>query len=140
MAKSGPIILIEDDIDDLKIVTELLKELNVRNPIIHISEGEEAIPFLMTTKTRPFMILCDVDLPNRSGLEIRDSIIENDFLRKKSIPFIFFTTINKQEVVEKAYRQSVQGYFHKPDTLDELRDSLNTIVRYWTLCRHPNND
>jgi DNA-binding NarL/FixJ family response regulator len=65
--------------------------------------------------------------------------INNDErLRKKSIPFVFFSTNAHHDTVIQAYDLTVQGYFLKSATLRELEDTLAMIINYWTLCKHPN--
>jgi DNA-binding response OmpR family regulator len=60
-------------------------------------------------------------------------------LKKKAIPFIFFSTAASQSEVIEAYSLGVQGYFNKPDSLAELLDNLEIIIKYWERCRHPRN-
>ena len=46
MNKSGPIIVIEDDIDDKEILGEIFNELKFENKIIFFTEGEKALDYL----------------------------------------------------------------------------------------------
>lgn len=139
MSISGPIIVVEDDEDDQLIIASVLQELEVRNEIIMFARGEDVLNYLFETKDKPFVILSDVNMPGMTGTELRARINESDYLRRKSIPFIFFTTYAQKAAVENAYEMMVQGYFEKPSQLDDLRNMIHVIIQYWTLCRHPNS-
>ena len=73
-----------------------------------------------------------------SGTELKARINKNEYLRKKSIPFIFFTTSADTKAVEQAYEMMVQGYFEKEFSMDSMRSTLKIIIDYWKLCKHPN--
>ncbi|RYG05230.1 MAG: response regulator [Chitinophagaceae bacterium] len=139
MSSKGPIIVIEDDEDDREFYASAFENLNIENEIIYFLEAEEAYSFLIDTPKQPFLIISDINLPGMSGLDFRKRIKENDYLRKKSIPFVFITTGNNKHSVEAAYDMMVQGYFVKPTSVSELYMMLEQIVSYWKLCKHPNS-
>src|SRR5215212_8449264 len=138
MTKSGPIVIIEDDLDDQEILGEIFTRLNYSNKIIFFNDGEEAFAYISEPDVAPFLILSDVNMPRLSGLELRERIQANEELRMKSIPFIFFTTTANKKSVVKAYYQSVQGFFQKPNTLEELENKIKIIIEYWKECIAPN--
>ena len=110
--KSGPIIVIEDDEDDKGIFEEVLKTLNVNNPLIWFNNCDEAYEFLKATTEPPFIIFCDVNLPGTNGIEFKRQVDENKEMRKKSIPFVFYSTSVNQQMVNEAYtKMTVQGFF-----------------------------
>ena len=137
MPKSGPIIIIEDDKDDQELLNEIFLELQVPNIIRFFSSCFLAFDYLITTIERPFLIISDINLPAMSGLELCRRIYEHESLKKKTIPFIFLTTTNDQMVIAKAYEMFVQGFFVKPSSLHELKDTIRMIVEYWKFSRHP---
>lgn len=137
-SRNGPIIIIEDDLDDQDMFRLVLGELQVPNAIKMFNNCTEAINYLMDTPDQPFLIISDINLPSMSGLEMRRRISDSARLRKKSIPFVFLSTSSKMESVETAYELMVQGYFTKPNSLNELKEMLRMIVGYWKVCKHPN--
>ena len=140
MAKSGPIIVVEDDIDDLDILKEALRENDCKHELVCFSTGPDAFHFLKNTSQQPFLILCDVNLPRQNGIEFKTQIDSDKDLRDKSIPFIFYSTHVSQYAVNEAYKNlTVQGFFQKNDTYEEFRNVIKTMIDYWTLCKHPNN-
>ena len=138
-SKDGPIIIVEDDIDDQEIMKEVFESLGVANTLLIFSDGSEALTYLQTSTDQPFLILCDINLPKLNGLELREEIDADNALRRKSVPFVFFSTNASRDAVEKAYDLTVQGFFVKDHTLQDLRDTLALILAYWSQCKHPNN-
>ena len=138
MNKNGPIILVEDDTDDQEILCEVFKILNYKNEIIFFSDGEKALNYLSETNIEPFIIFSDINMPRLTGLELRAMVHQNEDLRLKSIPYLFFTTSAEQKHVVEAYSKSIQGFFVKPLSFQELKDTIKCIVEYWQKCVSPN--
>jgi CheY-like chemotaxis protein len=138
MNVSGPIVFIEDDLDDQEIIAEAFKTLNLPNKVIFFSDGEKALQYLTETDIKPFIIFSDINMPRLSGMDLRKKVHENEDLRLKSIPYLFFTTSAEQKHVIDAYSKSVQGFFVKPSDFNELKDTLQSIVDYWQRCVSPN--
>ncbi len=140
MLKTGPIIIIEDDKDDQDLIGEAFQELEIPNRIDFYSNCQKALDYLLTTKEQPFLILSDVNLPGMNGTELRRIINQTEYLRIKSIPFVFFTTTATRGAVMEAYQLMVQGYFQKPMSTGEIKRNLKLIIDYWQNCLHPNSD
>ncbi|RWW91808.1 response regulator [Flavobacterium cerinum] len=138
MNKSGPIIIIEDDLDDQEVLSLVFQKLDYKNEIIFFSDGELALDHLIKTHIEPFIIFSDINMPKLSGMELRAKIHENEDLRLKSIPYLFFSTVAEQDNVIDAYSKSVQGFFIKPYSFEEIHDVIKTIVEYWQKCVSPN--
>ena len=139
MSLKGPIIIIEDDTNDLDVIKAALEENEVKNEIKIFASASYALEYFMITLDLPFIILCDIRLPGMNGLEFRSAINQNEYLRKKSIPFIFYTAAVSQQIVNVAYDMTVQGFFVKPDNFDQLKMQLHILLQYWSHCVHPNN-
>jgi DNA-binding NarL/FixJ family response regulator len=71
-------------------------------------------------------------------MELRQKVHENEDLRIKSIPYLFFSTSAEQQHVVDAYSKSVQGFFVKPVSHQEIKETIKTIVEYWNKCVSPN--
>ena len=138
MNKGGPIIIIEDDLDDQEILSEVFQSLECNNEIIFFPDGEKALDYLTSTDVEPFIIFSDINMPKLNGMELRAKIHENEDLRLKSIPYLFFSTSAEQNRVVEAYSKSVQGFFVKPLNFTEIKQTIKIIVDYWTTCVSPN--
>ena len=138
--KTGPIILIDDDHDDKDVFQDILKDLKVTNPLTWFQNCDDAFSYLKTTSDQPFVIFCDLNLPGIQGIVCKRQIDDDKELRKKSIPFVFFSTTVDQKTVNEAYmKMTVQGFFRKKNSYDELKETIKLIVAYWKECQHPNS-
>lgn len=139
MLSDGPIILIEDDIDDQEIFQDVLNELGILNELKIFPGGHAALQYLRAKSEMPFIIFCDINMPHLNGLEVRNQMEEDAELKHKCIPFVFFTTSASKDTVREAYSLNVQGFFTKPSSITEMKDLINEILIYWRKCNHPNN-
>jgi CheY-like chemotaxis protein len=137
MPKNGPIIIIEDDTDDQELLKEVFRELQIPNLTRFFDSCVGALNYLLTTIERPFLIISDINLPAMTGLELCKRVFENRSLKMKTIPFVFLTTSSDQNMITQAYQMFVQGFFVKPASIQELRETIRMIVDYWKICRHP---
>lgn len=138
MNKTGPIIFIEDDLDDQEILSEIFIELNYKNELIFFTDGFEALDYLTKTEIEPFLVISDINMPKLNGMELREKVLNNEDLRLKSIPYLFFSTSAEQKNVIDAYSRSIQGFFIKPGNYDKLKNMIVKIVNYWQECESPN--
>jgi CheY-like chemotaxis protein len=137
MDKSGPIIVIEDDMDDQAVLVEIFNKLGYVNKIVYFVDGNEALAYLNQTDVQPFLILSDINMPKINGFELRNKVFTNEQLQTKCIPYLFFTTgANKKSVID-AYAMSVQGFFLKPSSIQKLENTIKKIVEYWQECIAP---
>ena len=138
MNKRGPIIIIEDDMDDQEVLTAVFNELNYKNELVFFGDGVQALEYLTQTDTEPFLVMSDINMPKLNGMELREKIHNNEDLRLKSIPYLFFSTSAEQQHVIDAYSRSIQGFFVKPQSYEKLKQIIVRIVEYWQECESPN--
>lgn len=137
MTKTGPVIVVEDDEDDIIIMKDLLLELNLSNEAIFFRNGQLALDYFNKENVEPFVIICDINMPIMDGMTLKREIQKSAHLRLKCVPYLFFTTsANKRDVVD-AYSNSAQGFFIKPNTMNGLRKMLKKIIDYWQDCESP---
>src|SRR5687768_16175989 len=122
MNKDGPIIVIEDDMDDQEILNEIFQNLGYKNKISYFIDGNEALDYLNRTEVQPFLILSDINMPKLNGFELRNKVFTNTQLQEKCIPYLFFTTGANKKAVSDAYAMSVQGFFLKPSTIPHFQE------------------
>ena len=137
MNKKGPIILIEDDPDDQTLLEDVFKELNYPNTVRFFNDGVTALEHLTQSNEQPFLILSDINLPKLDGFKLREKIHNNEELKVKCIPYLFFTTSADRQNVVDAYSRSIQEFFTKPDQYLELKRVMKNIVEYWKDCHSP---
>jgi len=137
MNKNGAIIIVEDDTDDQEMFTKVFRELNYKNQIIFFNDGQEALAYLTAKTSEPFIVFSDINMPKLNGMELRKQIHENEDIRLKTIPYLFFTTTAEQAFVIDAYSKSIQGFFIKPSSFKNLKSTVKIIVEYWQNCESP---
>ena len=116
---------------------EAVTSLGIKNEIITFEFAKEAIEYLMDTTAQPFVIISDVNLPGISGMEFQLKIQENEYLKKKAIPFIFLSTDSNPKRIENAYDLKAQGYFVKSNNFIKATEIVKRILFYWEECKHP---
>jgi CheY-like chemotaxis protein len=137
--KNGPVIVIEDDLDDQEFLTDIFKKLNYQNEILFFSDGQKALDHIDKTDDLPFLILSDINMPKLNGFALREKLKTDIKLSNKCIPYLFFSTALNQKAVIDAYSQSVQGFFVKPSSMAELEKTIMSIMEYWRRCAAPND-
>ncbi len=137
MRTDGPILIAEDDPDDIEILEHVFKRLQVPNEIKFFHDGVSLFEYLKTTEELTFIIIVDINLPKMSGIELKEKINEDDSLRRKSIPFVFLSTTQHPHAINKAYEMTVQGFFTKENDFDAAVTMMKTVLDYWRICKHP---
>ena len=136
---NGPIVIVDDDEDDRDIYAESIKAIGIQNNIRFFESCQTALDYLYTTAEQPFIILSDVNLPIMNGIQFKQKIQDDEYLRTKGIPFVFISTNANAAAVRQAHALSVQGYFQKPSSMQDIKSMLRKLFDYWELCKHINN-
>lgn len=133
-ARPIEILLVEDNPADIKLTREALKEARVRNTL-HVAEsGDEAMKFLRREgphagAPRPDLILLDLNLPVKNGLEVLSDIKANR--RLKTIPIVILTCSEAEQDVARAYSLQANCYVTKPLDLDGFIKVIGSIENFW---------
>jgi CheY-like chemotaxis protein len=138
MSTKGPIVIIENDPEDQELIRSAFNGLQLRNELLFFSYGEDAFNYLLDTKDNPFLILAELKMPRVDGLELCARINKHPRLKKKSIPYILLTEFADKKDVDRAYSLCVQGFFIKPNSLEEFQEILRIITSYWMQSVEPN--
>ncbi len=124
----GPILLVEDDSNDVFLIKRAFKKAGIKNPLVVKEEGDSAMEYL-NEKERPLLILLDLKLPRKSGLDILKWIKEQSHLKR--IPVIVLTSSMERKDVNTAYNLGANSYLEKPFSLKELDEIMEKIKGYW---------
>lgn len=136
MQSMKPILLVEDDTVDARTVKRALDDLGAATPLIHLTNGEEALRYLRNDQNeRPCIILLDLNMPRMNGIEFLRAIKDEENL--KTIPVIVLTTSSEGRDVLDTFDLSVAGYVVKPVDYKRFVDTIRTIDRYWSLSQLP---
>jgi CheY-like chemotaxis protein len=140
MSVTGPIVIVDDDLDDQLLINKAIEELDVPNKCIFFDKCSHAIEYLKTTTDKPLIIISDINLPEQSGIDFKRQLDSDPYLKMKSIPFVFLSTSADKVAVTKAYSElTIQGFFQKALSFRDLQSMLKQIIEYWRSCKHPNS-
>jgi len=128
------ILLVEDNPGDVRLMQETFKEGKLLNKLYVVENGVEAIAFLKregkyADAPRPEIILLDLSLPRKSGLEVLAEIKTDRDLRR--IPVVVLTTSKAEEDVIRSYDLNANSYVTKPVDLYQFIKILKSIGDFW---------
>jgi CheY-like chemotaxis protein len=135
------VLLVEDDPGDVLMTREAFEQCGMRNRLHVVSDGEQAIEFLrragdFTGAPTPGMILLDLNLPGRSGLEVLAEVkSDRELLR---IPVVVLTASDAQEDIVRSYSLHANAYVTKPIDFDRFMITIGQIDDFYlTLVKLP---
>jgi two-component system, chemotaxis family, response regulator Rcp1 len=134
LAKPIEILIVEDSPTDVMLMREALDHIKVLNNLHVVDDGVEAMDFLRRAGSygeapRPDLILLDLNMPRKSGLEVLAEIKQSESLR--SIPVVILTTSRASEDVAKAYGGHANCYIAKPVDYDAFAEVARSIQNFW---------
>jgi len=129
-----PILLVDDNADDILIAKRAFKECDIRNKVYVTYDGDEAIQFLRKEdkyKDVPTsgLVILDLNMPKVDGFEVLETIKGDDKL--KSIPIIVLTSSSRPEDIERAYKLGCNSFIVKPVSYEDFIEAVMEIKRYW---------
>lgn len=136
-AEARTILAVEDNDDDQFLLREAWKKAALANPLEIVADGELACDYLSgegryADRSRypfPVMLLLDIKLPGKTGLEVLAWIRGQE--RFKTLPVIMLTASTWPEEVVEAYRLGANSFVIKPSAAQELTDLLAAVRGYW---------
>lgn len=136
-SNSNPIIIIDDDEEDIELFQEGFRSLGIENEIMVFTDGNEFYDYISTTDRKSFFIFCDINMNRINGFELKQKIFDNQEIRLKCIPFLMLSTSGATKSVLEAYSLNVQGYFIKPQTVQGIKDMFDIVIKYWSISQRP---
>lgn len=128
------ILMAEDNPTDVMIAKEALHESKMLNTLHVVSDGMEAMEFLFqqgkyADAPRPDLILLDLNMPRKGGLEVLAEIKNHDKL--KHIPVVILTTSKADGDIVPAYRHHANCYITKPVDFESFTTVIRSIQSFW---------
>jgi CheY-like chemotaxis protein len=128
------VLLVEDDEGDVLMTREAFEHYKIRNTLHVVSDGEQALHFVRRTgdyadAPRPGLIMLDLNLPRRSGLEVLAELKDDPELRV--IPVVILTTSQAEEDILRSYRLHANAYVTKPVDFERFIEVIRQIDRFF---------
>jgi chemotaxis family two-component system response regulator Rcp1 len=128
------ILLVEDSPTDADLAIEALSEGKIINHLHLVEDGVEALLYLKQQgkyqdALRPDVILLDLNLPRKSGLEVLADVKSDPHL--KTIPVVILTTSAADEDILKSYSLYANCYITKPIDFEQFTKVIRMIEDFW---------
>ncbi|HEY0089429.1 MAG TPA: response regulator, partial [Candidatus Lokiarchaeia archaeon] len=132
--KPVELLLVEDNLGDVRLTIEALKESKLLNNLNVVEDGIAAMDFLKKKgkyrgKPRPDLILLDLNLPKKDGREVLAEIKKDDALKR--IPVVILTTSQADEDIMKTYNLGANCYVTKPMNIEQFIKVVKSIGNFW---------
>src|SRR5882672_8680094 len=137
MANKLPILVVDDSEDDVFFLCRAFEKAGLKHPIIHVSDGEEAVDYLsgengFTDRSRyplPSLMLLDIKMPKLNGFDVLEWLLtRKDF---KELLVVMFSSSFQGEDVEKARVLGATDYLTKPTGSEGFDQVVQTIASKW---------
>ncbi|MDJ0745423.1 MAG: response regulator [Xenococcaceae cyanobacterium MO_167.B27] len=132
--KCKTILLVEDNIGDIRLIQEVLKDSAVFQEILTVRDGMDAMAFLRQKEKyqdapRPDLIVLDLNLPKKDGREVLAEIKNDPSLKR--IPVVVLTTSRNEDDVIRSYDLHANCYITKSRNLKDLFRIVKGIEEFW---------
>lgn len=133
----GPILLVEDNPDDVFFMQRACKTAGLENPVHVAEDGIKAIEYLSGVGKfedrdafpLPCVVLLDLKLPGKSGLEVLAWMRGREEFTTRVV--IVLTTSREPRDIQEAYRLGANAYLVKPTSPSQLAELVAAIKRFW---------
>ncbi|MCX2897931.1 response regulator [Pseudomonas mandelii] len=137
-----PILLVEDDPNDLELTLVALERSQLANDVIVVRDGAEALDYLFRRNAHagradgnPAVLLLDLKLPKVDGLQVLGAIRSAEELR--SIPVVMLTSSREEPDLSRAYQLGVNAYVVKPVEFKEFVGAISDLGIFWAVLNEP---
>ncbi|QNA45281.1 response regulator [Lacibacter sediminis] len=132
--KEIEVLLVEDNQGDVLLTREAFISWKVKNNIITLNDGEEALRYLNREQpyngvVMPDLIILDINLPKVDGKEVLKFIKSSDEL--KHLPVVIFTSSCYEGDLQEIADSKADHYIQKPVELSSYFDAIRSIQNFW---------
>lgn len=131
------ILLVEDNPDDEELTLRALKKNNIKNKVVVVRDGAEALDFLFCTgnyadrdpSVLPQVTLLDLKLPKVDGLEVLRRIRGDP--RTQLLPVVVLTSSKEEQDMLNSYSNGANSYVRKPVDFTQFMEAVHQLGLYW---------
>ena len=138
MNTNNPILLVEDNEDDIVLTRRALTRNNISNPLIVARDGAEALELLLGengSSIKPAVVLLDLHLPKVDGFSVLKQLRADE--RTKLTPIVVLTSSREEQDVIAGYELHANSYIRKPVDFERFTEAVRQIGVYWLLLNEP---
>jgi len=131
------ILMADDDLDDIKLVREALRDCGCEVGFRYVEDGAEAIDYLTRRgryenpdlSPRPSLILLDLNMPKKDGIQTLQEIRNNPEIR--TIPVVVLTTSRDRDLMLRIYRLGGSAFITKPSIYKDMIKAMDRLCTFW---------
>lgn len=133
------ILLVEDNPDDAELTLLSLKKSHVKNAVVVVSDGVEALDYLFCRGEHadrdpddlPEVVLLDLKLPRLDGHQVLERIRADP--RTRLLPVVMLTSSDIEKDIVRSYEGGANSYVRKPVDFAEFGEAVKQLGLYWVL-------
>ncbi len=136
--KLRPILLAEDNENDVELTLEALSSQSLANQTIVVRDGAEALDYLRRqgkyagrAEANPVVMLLDLKMPKVDGLQVLKAMREDEVL--KGIPVVMLTSSREESDLVESYKLGVNAYVVKPVDFQRFLGAIKEIGAFWAV-------
>lgn len=133
-----PILLVEDNPNDIELTLTALKQCNIANEVMVLRDGAEALDYVYRRGAyakrpagEPSVILLDLKLPKVDGLEVLESIKSD--ADHKQIPIVMLTSSKEEKDLVRSYQFGVNSFVVKPVEFSDFFEAIRNLGMFWAI-------
>jgi CheY-like chemotaxis protein len=138
MPSFSPVLLAEDNPNDVLLLRRALEDTKALNPLHVVGNGVEAIQYLAGEGTFadraaypfPVLFLLDLKMPVMDGLEVLRWLHDHPDIPSK-LPVVVLSSTELPNETQMAYAMDIQACIVKPLGYSELRERIRILKEYW---------
>ncbi|TAK95891.1 MAG: response regulator [Verrucomicrobia bacterium] len=149
MKRLGPILLAEDNLNDVELTLAALKQNHIANEVVVARDGQEALDYLYRRGNfqkreagHPVVVFLDLKMPKVDGLEVLRQMKSDATI--KMIPVVMLTSSREENDLVRSYSLGANAYVVKPVGFEQFLDAVRQLGIFWAVLNEPppvtNND
>ncbi len=142
MNSLSPILMVEDNLQDVELTLTALKRNNVANEVVVARHGGEGLDYLYRRGKfqdrppgLPIVVFLDLKMPMVDGLEVL-RVVKSD-AAMKTLPIVMLTSSREEADLVKSYELGVNAYVVKPVGFEQFTDAIRQLGIFWAVLNEP---
>jgi len=142
MPQLRPILLVEDNLNDVELTLAALKQNHLANDVVVARHGGEALDYLYRrgqyqerSPGHPMVVFLDLKMPKVDGLEVLRTMKGDESLR--IIPVVMLTSSREEADLVNSYELGVNAYVVKPVGFQQFVEAIKQVGMFWAVLNEP---
>jgi CheY-like chemotaxis protein len=136
------IVMIEDDEGHARLIEKNIRRAGVNNKITPFTNGNDAVKYLFgadgtgsSNKSKPMLVLLDLNLPDMTGVDILKRVKTNEHLKR--VPVVVLTTTDDAVEIQRCYDLGCNVYITKPVNYENFANAIRQLGLFFSVIQVP---